>query len=118
MKKILIVEDDASTADFIKTFLSYQGFEVRHTHEGSSVMETARNFKPDLILLDVMLPGMDGHSIQVKLLEDEVTRKIPILLVTARMELEQIFSDAENVVGLIAKPFDPRELLKKIKSIS
>ena len=117
MQKILLVEDDAATAGFIEKFLLRNGYEVFHVSEGSRVLEVAKEFRPDLVLLDLMLPDLDGPSVQKKLLEDEETKEIPIMVVTAHTQLEESFVDAANVVGFIAKPFGLEEFKKKIAAI-
>ena len=116
MKKILVVEDDVLTAELLKTYLLPKGYEVVHVSNGLKTLETAKTQRPDLILLDVMLPGLDGHTVQMKLLEEKETSEIPIILMTAKTQLEQVFVNAKNVVGLIAKPFNIKELNEKIKS--
>ena len=117
MKKILLVEDDASTAELIKALLLPSGYEVIHVENGSGAVRMAKEQSPNLILLDVMLPGLDGYSIQAELLTDEETKGIPIILMTIKTQLEPIFADASNVAGFLSKPFNITELQAKIKSV-
>lgn len=114
MKKILIIEDDVSIAEIEKDFLEISGFSVELRTDGIKGMEEALAGQYDLILLDLMLPGMDGYEI-CKRIRDKIN--IPILMVTARIE------DVDKVRGLglgaddyISKPFSPTELVARVKS--
>lgn len=114
MKKILIIEDDISIAEIERDFLEINGFAAVLLTNGIKGMEEALTNQYDLILLDLMLPGMDGYEI-CKRIRDKV--KIPILMVTARIE------DVDKVRGLglgaddyISKPFSPTELVARVKA--
>lgn len=114
MKKILIIEDDFAIAEIEKDFLEINGFSVTLQRDGIKGMEEAITGQYDLILLDLMLPGIDGYEI-CKRIRDKI--KIPILMVTARIE------DVDKVRGLglgaddyISKPFSPTELVARVKS--
>jgi DNA-binding response OmpR family regulator len=114
MKKILIVEDDISIAEIEKDFLEISGYSVTLIMDGIKGKEEALTGKYDLILLDLMLPGMDGLEI-CKKIRDKVN--IPILMVTARIE------DVDKVRGLglgaddyISKPFSPTELVARVNA--
>ena len=117
MAKILLVEDHEPTAELIQMVLKPRGYEIVHTTDGSKAFELARTFMPELILLDVMLPGLDGYGIQTKLLEDEATRKIPILITTSKLHVQEIFNTAPNVVGYVSKPFSVKELIQQIENV-
>lgn len=113
MKRILIVEDDASIADIEKDYLEINGFEVDTANDGAEGLRQAEEGSYDLILLDLMLPGIDGFTICKKLRE---TLDIPILMVTAKVE------DADKIRGLgigaddyIVKPFSPMELVARVQ---
>ncbi|MDR1320537.1 MAG: response regulator transcription factor [Gracilibacteraceae bacterium] len=114
MKKILVIEDDRDIAEIERDFLEMNGFVVVHETDGLSGMEQALSGAFDLILLDLMLPGIDGYEIC-----RNIRPKIdaPILMVTARVE------DADKVRGLglgaddyISKPFSPTELVARVKA--
>lgn len=114
MKKVLIIEDDIAIAEIERDFLEISGFSVELRTNGTKGMEEALTGQYDLILLDLMLPGMDGYEICRKI-RDKV--KIPILMVTARIE------DVDKVRGLglgaddyISKPFSPTELVARVKA--
>jgi two-component system response regulator VicR len=113
-KKVLIVEDEKSISDIIQFNLKKEGFEVDTAYDGESGLEKALNGKPDLILLDVMLPHIDGFEICKKVRE---TSAVPILMLTAKEE------EVDKVLGLelgaddyITKPFGMRELIARIKA--
>jgi len=114
MKKILIIEDDISIAELERDYLEAEGFNCEIIHNGRKGLERALNSEPDLILLDLMLPDMDGFSICRSLRKES---EIPILMVSARKE------DIDKIRGLglgaddyITKPFSPGELVARVKA--
>lgn len=118
MKKILVVEDEVHTRETIKDRLEFEGFEVITAQNGETAIKLARAEKPDLVTLDIMLPGrMDGTEVGAALGKDERTRNIPIIFVTClwtREEEKKMGHEiGEQVV--IAKPFDFNELVEVIK---
>lgn len=117
MTKILVVEDELMIADLIKMVLTPRGYEIFHTSDGSKALEMVREHQPQLILLDVMLPGLDGYSIQNTLSSDEELKKIPIIMMTSKTQMEDVFKTASNVVGFIAKPFTVKDLTEKVKAV-
>ena len=113
-KKVLIIEDEKSISDIIKFNLKKEGFEVETAYDGQDGLEKALSGKPDLILLDVMLPLMDGFQVCKKVRESS---SVPILMLTAKEE------EVDKVLGLelgaddyITKPFGMRELIARIKA--
>ena len=111
-KSILVVEDDLTLTKVIVDTLKFEGFEVRSVSDGNAALLAARDFSPDLVLLDVMLPGQDGFSLCAKLRE---MKRMPIIMLTARSE------KADKLRGLqigaddyITKPFDLEELIARI----
>ncbi|HHU18084.1 MAG TPA: response regulator transcription factor [Clostridiales bacterium] len=113
-KKVLIIEDEKSISDIIKFNLVKEGFEVETSYDGKEGLSKALSNKPDLILLDVMLPVMDGFQVCKKIRE---TNTIPIIMLTAKEE------EVDKVLGLelgaddyITKPFGMRELIARIKA--
>jgi DNA-binding response OmpR family regulator len=114
MKRILIIEDDDSIAKIERDFLEIDGFEVAIVTDGATGAEQAQRGDFDLVLLDLMLPGMDGYDV-CRTIRDKID--IPILMVTARIE------DVDKIRGLglgaddyIAKPFSPTELVARVKA--
>jgi len=116
-KKILVVDDDSYILDLLQARLSHHGFDVVCAVNGKNAILKARQQHPNLIILDVMLPGIDGTEVARLLKEDEETKDIPIIYVTAlknqgdEMEMEEM-SDA-----ILAKPFDSKQLIAKIEEL-
>ncbi len=113
-KKVLIVDDEKSIVDNLKLNLQNEGYTVAEAYDGEEALEKAKSEDPDLILLDVMLPKMDGFSVCKKIRESSA---VPILMITARAE------EVDKVLGLelgaddyITKPYSIRELLARVKA--
>jgi len=114
-EKILIVEDEVSLQETLSYNLRKQGYEVETVGDGPSALEAARRLKPELILLDIMLPGMDGFEV-CRILRNEMST--PVLMLTARDD------EIDRVVGLevgaddyLTKPFSMRELIARVKAM-
>lgn len=117
-KKILVVEDEPAIHELVKYNLQKEGYVVISAYDGVTGADLARDQKPDLILLDIMLPRMDGIEVCRMLKSNTRTSGIPIIMVTAKSE------EADKVLGLeigaddyLAKPFGLRELLARIKAV-
>lgn len=115
---ILIVEDEEDIRQLLTFNLQREGFATLESGDGKQGLEKARSHKPDLILLDVMLPGMDGFQVCRELERDPVTACIPIIMLTARGE------EIDRIVGLelgaddyVVKPFSVRELILRVRAI-
>jgi CheY-like chemotaxis protein len=115
MKKILVIEDNPSVSDLIQIRLSKEGYEIAVEHDGLKALKAAKETRPDLIILDAILPGMDGLTLANELLKDPQTADIPVLLVSASVQLEQVFADKKNVAGFIHKPFSVSDFVAKVK---
>jgi len=116
-KKILVVDDEAGFARLLKLNLEATGkFEVDTENKGSQALNTARSFKPDLILLDIIMPDMDGSEVANRLKSDPVTRNIPILFLTALVKNKEIETKSGSIGGniFLAKPITTDELVKSI----
>jgi len=112
---ILLVEDEASIRNVARTYLEQENFRVICTDDGSEALDLARQYQPDLIILDLMLPGMDGMEVTARLREES---DVYILMLTARTE------ETDRVAGLrigaddyLTKPFSPRELVARVQAI-
>jgi len=117
MPKILIVEDDANTVQLIEFLLEKNNFEVLVAHDGVEALEITKKEKPDLILMDVMMPRMDGIQAIGKLQEDENTQDIPIVILSALgQEMDVMKGLQAGALGYIVKPFSPNELLDEIRA--
>jgi DNA-binding response OmpR family regulator len=115
---ILVVEDDVDILRLITYNLETSGFEVATAQDGYEGLALARRRVPDLIILDLMLPGLDGFEVCKELKRNEATRRTPLLMLTARGE------EVDRIVGLelgaddyVVKPFSPRELILRVRAI-
>jgi two-component system alkaline phosphatase synthesis response regulator PhoP len=115
MTTILVVDDEASIHDVVSAYLKAEGYAVHSAMDGPQALATFRRFKPDLVILDVMLPGMDGLEVLQQIRRESA---VFVLLLTARSE------ETDRVVGLtigaddyLTKPFSPRELVARVKAI-
>jgi len=117
MAKILVVEDDLTTVQLIEFLLKKNNFEVLIAYNGVEALRITREEKPDLILMDVMMPKMDGIEAIEKLKEDENTQDIPIIILSALgQEMDVMRGLQVGASGYIVKPFSPKELLDEIKA--
>jgi two-component system, OmpR family, response regulator VicR len=114
-KTILVVDDDATIRDILERYLRREGFAVRTTADGQTALQTISNERPDLIVLDLMLPQVDGWEM-CRRLRAETT--IPILMLTARgEEYERILGLGLGADDYVTKPFSPGEVVARIKAI-
>jgi two-component system phosphate regulon response regulator PhoB len=116
--KVLVIEDEADIQEVMAYNLKREGFAVVASGDGAEGLELARQVNPGLVLLDLMLPGLDGLELCRRLRQDPITRAIPIIMVTAKGE------ESDVVIGLsvgaddyIIKPFSPRELLARVRAV-
>ncbi|MDI6758875.1 MAG: response regulator [Candidatus Omnitrophota bacterium] len=117
-KKILMVEDEAQLVEMVQMRLGVNNYEVLTAYNGEEALEKARKEKPDLILLDLMLPKMDGYKVCSLLKNDPRYNKIPIIMLTARAQEEEIELGRElGADAYITKPFESEDLLAKIKEL-
>lgn len=119
LKSILCIEDETEMIDLIRLILGRRGFEVRGANGGLEGLKMIRQEVPDLVLLDLMMPDMDGWEVYQQMKADEQTRGIPVIVVTAKAQ------SIDKVLGLhiakvddyIAKPFSPQELLTSVEKV-
>lgn len=115
---ILIIEDEEHIQELIKYNLAKEGYEVDCLASGEDGLEAARLNQPDLVLLDLMLPGLDGLEVCKFLKSDSQTRQIPIIMVTAKGEESDIVTGLElGADDYITKPFSPRILIARVKNV-
>ena len=114
--RVLVVDDESNITDLVSTALRYEGFDVATAHDGREALSTVETFRPDLIVLDVMLPDVDGFEVQRRLLDH--ARPTPVVFLTARDATE------DKVRGLtiggddyVTKPFSLEELVARIRSV-
>jgi two-component system phosphate regulon response regulator PhoB len=118
MKSILIVEDEKDIVDLISYHLSQSGFSVITALDGPSGLERAKKERPGLVILDLMLPGMDGKDVCRALKSNPLTQSIPILMLTAKTdEVDRVIGFELGADDYVTKPFSPRELVLRVKAI-
>jgi DNA-binding response OmpR family regulator len=116
--KVLIVDDEAPIRLLCRVNLEAERMEVLEAADGQSGVEIARAERPDIVLLDVMMPGMDGWQVAERLAEDEDTKHIPLVFLTARAELRDRAKGLElGGVDYITKPFNPVELASIVEEL-
>jgi len=116
--KILVVDDEEDIATALSIRLKAMGFDVLLAHDGMTALTKAREEKPDLILLDIMLPKLDGYKVCRILKFDEKYRHIPIIMITAKVSESDIKMGAEvGADSYLVKPFNPNELISKIREL-
>lgn len=119
VKRVVCVEDEPEMIDLVRLILGRKGFHVIGANGGIEGLETVRREKPDLILLDLMMPDMDGWEVYQQIKADPALRGIPVIVVTAKAQ------SIDKVLGLhiakvddyITKPFGPQELLESVEKI-
>lgn len=117
MPKILVVDDEKNILELVRFNLEREGFQVLIALDGTEGLELARDEKPDLIVLDVMLPGMNGLEVCQELRREAVTKHIPIIMLSARAEeVDRILGLEMGADDYVTKPFSPRELVARIKA--
>ena len=117
-KKILVVDDEMYMLNVVKMRLIANGYEVITASDGLEGLNAARREKPDLMILDVMLPKMDGFKVCRMLKFDDQYQHIPIILFTARVqEADKEIGNAQGADAYLTKPYKPEELLAKIREI-
>ncbi|AQS58326.1 response regulator [Desulforamulus ferrireducens] len=117
MPKILIVDDEQPIRELVRFNLEKEGFQVIQAADGNTALTMAKNDTPDIIVLDIMLPGLDGFAVCRALQQDSTTRNIPIIMLSARgEELDKVLGLELGADDYITKPFSPRELVARVKA--
>jgi len=118
-KKILCIEDEPETTNLVKLILAREGYEVLGANGGEEGLKMVQAETPDLILLDLMMPDMDGWQVYQHLKEDEETRDIPVIVVTAKVQsIDKVLGlQVAKVDDYITKPFRPEELSERVKYV-
>jgi DNA-binding response OmpR family regulator len=117
--RILCIEDDVDMLELFRVLLTRQGYVVQGVTKGQEGLDIIRREKPDLVILDIMMPVMDGWQVYQQMKEDETTRHIPTIVVTAKSQLidKVLGLEIAKVDAYIGKPFSPQELLDSISKI-
>ncbi|HEX8550337.1 MAG TPA: response regulator [Abditibacteriaceae bacterium] len=117
MAHILVVDDEPSINGLIAMVLKLEGHDVRQAHEGKTALRMAQEITPDLILLDVMMPGMSGFDVAHALFQSPATQRIPIMFVTATPKPEDLDSNPSMppIVDYVCKPFEIQSLMVQVR---
>ncbi len=114
-KRVLVVDDEGRIRSFVRGYLENDGFEVAEASDGEAALQIEQDWRPDLVVLDVMMPGVDGLEVLRRL---RTRSEVPVILLTARSE------EVDKLVGLsvgaddyVTKPFSPRELVARVKTV-
>jgi len=119
LKRIICVEDETEMIDLIRLILSRRGFEIIGAYGGKEGLESIRKELPDLVLLDLMMPDMDGWEVYQQMKADVTTRDIPVIVVTAKAQsIDKVLGlHIAKVDAYVAKPFSPQELLTSVEIV-
>jgi DNA-binding response OmpR family regulator len=116
--RVLVIDDEAPIRLLCRVNLEAEGMEVLEAADGPTGLERARTAQPDVILLDVMMPGLDGWQVAEELLDDETTNNIPIVFLTARAELRDRARGLDvGGIDYVTKPFNPIELASLVRNL-
>lgn len=117
-QRILVVDDDREIVRLVRTYLEHSGYKVLTAYDGETALHILRRERPDLVLLDLMMPGRDGWDVTRVVRSDVGLAAMPIIMLTARVE------DHDRIVGLelgaddyVAKPFNPREVVARVRAV-
>ncbi|MBS1155830.1 MAG: two-component system response regulator [Proteobacteria bacterium] len=115
IKKILIVDDSPTERHFLGELLTKNGFQVLSLESGEEAVARVEEIMPDLILMDVVMPGMNGFQATRTINRNEATRHIPIIMCTSKnQETDMVWAKRQGAAEYVVKPVDPQELLAKI----
>lgn len=117
-KRVLVVDDEKNILELVKYNLAQEGYEVSLSTDGEEVLRKVEDIVPDLIILDIMLPGLDGFEVCRCLQKKDVTNKIPIIFLSAKSEVEDKVKGLDlGAADYLTKPFSPRELAARVKTV-
>uniref|UniRef100_UPI00165DF512 response regulator n=1 Tax=Iodobacter fluviatilis TaxID=537 RepID=UPI00165DF512 len=118
MRKILIVDDSPTERHFLGELLNKNGFQVLTAESGEEAIAKVKEIMPDLILMDVVMPGMNGFQATRTISRDEATKHIPIIMCTSKnQETDMVWGRRQGAVEYVVKPVDSQELLAKIAAL-
>lgn len=114
-QKILIVDDDMHIAELVSLYVEKEGYETKEVYDGREAVQMVSAFQPDLVLLDLMLPGMDGYQVCAEIRK---TSRMPVIMLTAKGEtFDKVLGLELGADDYIVKPFDPKELVARVKAV-
>lgn len=116
--KVLVVDDSPVELQNLKDIVEDAGYQVVTASNGSEAMEKAKSFRPDVILMDVVMDGVDGFEACRKITTDNTTNKIPVYFVTSKnQKADRVWGELQGGKGMITKPYTPDQILKTISSV-
>lgn len=117
--RVVMVDDDPDLRKLVKLTLEFTaGWEVQMAADGAEGIEAVRKHKPDVAVVDLMMPGMDGYEVCERLKGDPETARIPVVFLTARKELDEERVRELGAAGVVFKPFEPDELAEELRRLS
>lgn len=118
-KRIMIVDDEPDTVDLVKLVLETEGYETTAVYSGQEALEKINVERPDLVLLDIMMPQLDGWAVRKEIVENEDTKDIPVVMLTAKAQpLDKMIGlHVVGVTDYITKPFGRQELIDRVKKV-
>lgn len=117
-KKITVVDDEKDIVDSIRGFLEPRGFDISCAFDGQSGLDVIKNILPDMVILDIMMPGLDGRDLMLEMKTNDSLRNIPVVFMSAKDEPFEIEYGKElGAVGYLTKPYQARHLMSQIKEI-
>jgi two-component system OmpR family response regulator len=117
VKHVLIVDDDINVATLLQKRLEAAGYRVSSAPDGIAGLKAIREYRPDLVILDVMMPGLDGYSLVREIKADDACKNIPLMVVTAKGDLSDLFR-MEGISAIVEKPFKVEDILGKIRALT
>ncbi len=115
-KKVLIVDDESHIVELVRVCLEDTDYDIIEAYDGQEALDKARSEKPDLILLDIMLPKMDGYEVCKNLKTDDSTKSIPVVMLTAKgQEVDKVKGFQSGADSYMTKPFSPLRLLTELE---
>ncbi|MBM3333928.1 response regulator [Candidatus Sumerlaeota bacterium] len=117
-KRILVADDEEDVKEIIARILETQGYAVVTAYDGLDAVEKIRSEKPDLVLLDIMMPVLDGYEVCKRIQQDEQTANIPVVFLSAAADQEAVTRGMNaGAKDYVVKPFEPKKLLEKVNKV-
>lgn len=119
-KRVMVVDDDESVLQLLKATFEVEGFQVRVARDGRNLAQKASEYKPDLIVTDLMMPGGGGYEVLRSLQADDVTRKTPVIMITGHVlddSTKTMIKQEPNLAALLEKPVRPEKLTKEVHRV-
>jgi len=118
VRTVLVADDDEDILELVSFRLERAGYEVVTAHDGTAALAAAQEHHPDLAVLDVMMPGLNGYEVTQRLRADDATRDIPVILLTARVQEADVNRGFEaGADDYLRKPFSPQELRARVQAV-